>query len=216
MKSIGAVASLRELCLPRFTGITPEGMKHLGNSRNLERLDLRQGPVNDEGLRRLGKLKNLKELNLADTKITDAGLSHLAALTSLEQVDLDGTSVTDVGLGHLRGLKRLRDVFCKGTGVTRNGLIRLSKDVPALLPPDDPADVKTVRDLCHFSIKLDRDGNVAAIGVDGQDLRSSRSLGPALQSLTACSLAGNVTGVRMRSWRSSSRGPCSRTLGLTT
>ena len=49
MKSIGTVASLRELCLPRCAGITPEGMRYVGQLENLERLDLRQSPVTDEG-----------------------------------------------------------------------------------------------------------------------------------------------------------------------
>ena len=75
MKSIGAVASLRELCLLRCPAITSDGMKYVGQLENLERLDLLGSRVGDDGLRHLGKLKKLKELNLCGTKITDAGLA---------------------------------------------------------------------------------------------------------------------------------------------
>ena len=183
MKSIGAVAGLCELCLARCAGITSAKMKYVGQLENLERLDLRESPVTDEELRHLDKLTKLKELNLAGTEITDAGLVHLAALASLEQLHLNRTSVTDAGLQHLRGLKKLRDVFCNGTAVTREGLIRLNRDIPGLLLPDDPADVAEL--LKHYPVgtKFDAHGNIIEIDPLGYDLQRFPTVGPALRRL---------------------------------
>ena len=65
-------------------------------------------------------------------------------------------------------------------------LVLVAADPPntaKLVPPDDPADVTTVRELCHGDIDLDSNGNVTGIGVSGADLGRFAQYGPALSRL---------------------------------
>ncbi len=67
-------------------------------------------------------------------------------------------------------------------------------NTPKPAPPDDPADVTTVRELCHGSIGLDRDGNVAAVRLSGADLKTCARYGPALVVLRHVRLLGTYDG----------------------
>jgi len=183
MQWIVAATNLREVSLPRYAGLTSAGMNCLSRLENLERLDLSSSAVADEGLRHLGKLRKLKELILVDTKITDAGLANLAEVASLEVLRFDGTPVTDAGLPHLRALKKLRDISCRDTRVTRNGLVRLNKDLPGLLLPDDPDDVAELLRYYPATTKLDAQGNISEIEPEGWQLQTNPAIGPALRRL---------------------------------
>lgn len=84
----------------------------------LQTLDLGETGVTDNGLRALGEMKNLRRLSLDRTAVTDAGLAHLASLKNLEYLNLHTTAVTDAGLAQLAPLSRLRSLYLWQTKVT--------------------------------------------------------------------------------------------------
>jgi hypothetical protein len=88
--------------------------------------------ITDEGLKHLGGLKSLKSLSLHDTSIGDAGLVHLIGLKRLEHLGLNGTRVTDAGLAQLKALASLRRLNLEATAVTPEGIERLMDDMPLL------------------------------------------------------------------------------------
>jgi internalin A len=140
MKSIGTLASLRELRLEGCAAISPEGMKYLSRLDNLEVLRLSRTPVGDDALKPLERLNKLSYLDLSGANITDAGLAYLGKIGSLKVIRLDGTQITTAGLHHLDGLVSLRWVSCDGTSITRDAAMRIKKDFPWLgIPPTIPA-----------------------------------------------------------------------------
>src|SRR5437899_2015972 len=75
--------------------VTDEHLADLGQSANLQYVDIACTQVTDAGLAHLKGLFGLRELRLSETKITDAGLSVLQGWTRLHRLDLSGTAVTD-------------------------------------------------------------------------------------------------------------------------
>ena len=59
--------------------------------------------LTDEGLKHLGEVKNLQQLFLDNTKVTDEGLKHLQKLR-LVVVSVKGTKVTEAGAKSLKGV----------------------------------------------------------------------------------------------------------------
>jgi hypothetical protein len=118
VKTIAALKSIKELYLtgvvlkemgekiiyaPKQIG--DEGVKHLADLTELQKLSLEGTHVSDEGLKSLAKLSKLETLNLSDTKVTDEGMKELTKLPKLQTVMLYNTKVTDAGVGVLKRWK---------------------------------------------------------------------------------------------------------------
>ena len=95
-------------------------------------LNLRGTLTADEGLKQLGELRNLGRLHLERTEVGDEGLAHLTGLKKLKYLNLYGTRVSDKGLVHLASLPRLERVYLWETGVTGEGCAELARSLPNL------------------------------------------------------------------------------------
>ena len=89
--------------------------------------------ITDAGLAHLGQLKNIRKLDLRGTRITDAGLEHLSGLTELLELVLAKTETTDAGLAHFHGMKYLRVLDLRGTRVSDRGINSLKEILPNLV-----------------------------------------------------------------------------------
>lgn len=69
--------NLRELELLDIPGLTNEGLKHIGQMRQLRSLEIWGGGVTDEGLQHIEGLVNLKRLVLYDERLSDQAVEHL-------------------------------------------------------------------------------------------------------------------------------------------
>jgi Leucine-rich repeat (LRR) protein len=93
--------SLTDLQIVRLEGRaanTDEGLKHLGNCRQLRVLSLEDTGITDRGLENIYGCRRLEELWLANTGVTDAALEKIARLSALQVLDIRGTSISDDGL----------------------------------------------------------------------------------------------------------------------
>ncbi|TWU37855.1 Methicillin resistance mecR1 protein [Novipirellula aureliae] len=81
--------------------IGDEGMKHLGQLRSLELLDLQKTDVTSKGLEQLADLPNVKMLLLAGAAIDDAARAPISRMRTLRNLGLRNTKVTDRGLQRL-------------------------------------------------------------------------------------------------------------------
>ena len=68
----------------------------------LRSLDLWGTGITDEGLEHLGGLKNLQGLCVSDTLVTDHGLLRLKGLTRLKILQADRTHITPLGVAELQ------------------------------------------------------------------------------------------------------------------
>ena len=100
LEPIGSLPAIVDLRI-NSRHFTNEGLRHLQDLENLERLDLWCRQITDEGLRRLSGLDSLIELDLSRTQITDAGLEHLQTLANLRTLKARGTGVTSRGAASL-------------------------------------------------------------------------------------------------------------------
>jgi hypothetical protein len=80
------------------TQLKGHGLTHLGGSRFLRRLALKNTAIPDETLSALTKWPYLEVLDLRDTGITDHGIRQLVTHRYLRQLMLEGTRVTSAGI----------------------------------------------------------------------------------------------------------------------
>ena len=93
LKGVGQLKQLKQLFLP--PQITSAGMPHLSGLVELEELSLKESQLTDAGVVHLAKLQNLRKLNLSETKITDEAIPYLLKLKNLRSFDVDGTGMTE-------------------------------------------------------------------------------------------------------------------------
>lgn len=86
--------------------------------------------VTDEGLRHLGQMRRLEDVNISAHQITDAGVAHLLGLKWLRRLWLADTQITDVGLEQLTSLPNLRELNVRNTMVTSKGITAFQAAVP--------------------------------------------------------------------------------------
>lgn len=132
LKAIGELTKLTGLWIyyPRWLGvalpaspsITPGGLVHLANLKDLTELSLSVPWIDDDAIAFIERLRRLKRLQLNDISITDAGLVHLARLQELEWLDLTRAKVTGTGFEKLSGLQQLQRLELGGARVTDDGL----------------------------------------------------------------------------------------------
>lgn len=122
------------------TGITADGLQHLGKLPHLRYLGVNlNGPCNsptlvpadvsDAGLEFLSELRELEALDMHNLfSVSDGPMRHVQHMPNLRHIGLHGTAVTDRGLRHLAGLEHLTSVL-PGPLTTGDGLAVL-RDVP--------------------------------------------------------------------------------------
>ncbi len=77
-------------------------VEELAQLKNLTYLDLQGTGISDQGLQHIGQLRILTRLNLINTPITDNGLEWLSELKNLKNLFLRGSKVTDEGVQRLK------------------------------------------------------------------------------------------------------------------
>jgi Leucine-rich repeat (LRR) protein len=101
-------------------------LAHLAALKELQGLDLSNADIDDEGLGHIEHLP-LRELWLQGTDITDASAARLSKMTSLTFLQLNTTQLSDAFLEHLAPLPELENLGLRGTNVTSNGMKYLSR-----------------------------------------------------------------------------------------
>ena len=81
------------------TEVNDDGLAHIAGYGELERLYLGGAvKITDNGLRHVGNLRNLRFLGIVYTKATNAGMVHLRKLSRLEEINVAGTKISDAGV----------------------------------------------------------------------------------------------------------------------
>ena len=99
---------------------------HIGNLKELRRLDISNADIDDEGLRRISHLA-LIELWLQSTQITDAAAETISRMKTLDFLQLNATSLSDAFLERLSPMPELADLGLRGAHVTSAGMKYLSR-----------------------------------------------------------------------------------------
>jgi hypothetical protein len=126
LAEVARITGVRALYLDNCREITPQGLAHLAQLQELQKLSLSKTAVDNASLQYLGGLSELIELNLfGNAQLTDAGMAALAACKRLRSIKLQETSVGDEGLRRLKSLPNLQEIWLDGTRVTEQGLREL-------------------------------------------------------------------------------------------
>ena len=86
--------------------------------------------VDDSLLVHIGNCKNLRKLQLNDSRITDNGIKQLNDLTELQHLNVVGTHISVKGLLQLNDLKKLVTVYCYQSQVKPEDLPALKRLFP--------------------------------------------------------------------------------------
>jgi len=105
--------------------------RSLINSR-AEMLDLSHTAVTDQGLKRVGQMRQLQWLDVSGCRITDEGLAELAKHDQLQELYLRGTLVTDGAISALATIPKLSVLDIAETSVTQDGIRQLTESLPDL------------------------------------------------------------------------------------
>ncbi len=76
------------------SGISDDGLYHIGQMDGLKELYLQQTSIDGSGLVYLTELPNLQLLNLSKTRVDDGNLLHVLKMDSLEELYLNDTEVS--------------------------------------------------------------------------------------------------------------------------
>jgi hypothetical protein len=125
LERVTALDRVTSLSLGGSRQLTDEGLAHLSQMPQLERLDLSEYPggrLTDRGLEVLRRLPNLRHFEMMwQSGITDKGVEHLRFCERLEVVNLMGSPTGDGAIRALAGKPHLRR-FSTGRLVTDEGL----------------------------------------------------------------------------------------------
>jgi Leucine-rich repeat (LRR) protein len=113
---------VRELDLYYAEYMTEDGIAHLRDWKDLERLNLRGTRVTSKVFEHLARLTNLKSLDLAFTQIDDEGFEHLSGLLKLEHLAIGGNRLNGSCLTVLKLLPALQDLDVGGIQRVDSGL----------------------------------------------------------------------------------------------
>jgi Leucine-rich repeat (LRR) protein len=107
LKHIGEMKNLEWLWFAG-AGVTDAGLAHLTGLKKLEHLGFGHLPnVKGPGLANLKELPLVTSLYLTETGVDDAGLKYVADLKQLQYLELSKKN-TDAGLEHVKGLTQLK------------------------------------------------------------------------------------------------------------
>ena len=87
--------------------------------------------VSSNGLKSLGELKNLRRLTLVNCSIGDDGLANLKGLTRLTLLDVSDNPITDKSVDVLKGLTALADLNLANTKISAGGAVDIKKALSA-------------------------------------------------------------------------------------
>ena len=114
----------------KFTNEDLLKLKPLSN--NIAWLDIGGSQITDEGMIHLSEFNNLERIHLENTAITDEGIKSLVSLKELAYLNLHGTNVSDKSLNPISQIESLKSVYIWNTNVTEEGISQLKDKRPNL------------------------------------------------------------------------------------
>lgn len=106
----------------RYCNVDDEGMKFVGQMKDMEVLRTEGAFISDEGMAHLAGLTKMRFLNLRDKKITDKGMAYLAGMKNLETLELNEVACSNEGLAHIKDCVKLKKLHLFRTKVTDDGM----------------------------------------------------------------------------------------------
>lgn len=117
LSALRGASSLKVISLAAVEQVTGDGLLHLAQLPNLEKLTLDSLTLSDNSFSYF-QPDSLRYLRLNFSTITDAGLVHVGKLKSLESLSLFSTGISDGGILHLKHLNKLRELNLTNTRVS--------------------------------------------------------------------------------------------------
>ncbi|WP_413432619.1 hypothetical protein [Crateriforma spongiae] len=99
---------------------------HVGNLKEVRRLDLSGAEIDDEGVLSIAHLP-LRELWLQSTNITDRSAETISKIKTIDFLQLNSNQLSDEFLANLKSMPNLRDLGLRGTRVTSDGMAYLAR-----------------------------------------------------------------------------------------
>ena len=133
-----------------FSDKTELMVEEVAQIRELHRLTLGGGAIDDNDLQKLAALRSLKTLHLEATDISDKSLESIGQLPTLGELDLSATRVTDRAVETLAAMQSLKKVRLQSTLISQDA-DRLRQSRPDLevvyVPAQGPEHFGTVREV---------------------------------------------------------------------
>lgn len=134
LESMAGLTDLRELLIWWATGITDQGVAHLGRLPGLQIVDISLSKLTDDGVKHLADQPSLEDLSLEGRVFTNQSLFYLSKAKNLKSLHLQSneSEITDKGLEYLKGLKNLRSLSLGKAKVTKEAREKLIQAIPSL------------------------------------------------------------------------------------
>lgn len=110
------------------TKVTGRGVERFGSCF---KLSLEKAALNEEGLRSIGNMKNLINLDISNTNVTRSSLQNLQSSQRLSNLRLRGRQFNDEHLQSIATLKLIQTLDLSNSSITAVG-IRLLEQIPQL------------------------------------------------------------------------------------
>lgn len=150
VKRLSNLKDLRKLDITVGNVEDEESLAALAGLKQLKSLSFHGGKLSDAVLRHLAGLENLETLNFHVDRGTGDGFKHLQGLGALKYVYINGKAVTDDGIAHLSTLKGLRTIMSQGSEITKAGAERLAAQLPHVTIILKESVVKSPRETYTF------------------------------------------------------------------
>jgi Leucine Rich repeat len=123
--------SLSSLDIGGCDRVGNEGAQAIAAMSGLQMLYAKASGITDDGIKHLGKLTKLDTLDLSDNfGVTDACLADLKKLSALKNLNLSGTELTDKAVDVLKEMQTLQSLNVESTGITAKAIADLKKALP--------------------------------------------------------------------------------------
>ena len=113
------------------TDVTDRGVENLRLDQ-VRWMDFMQTRVTDNGLKRIGEARDLRQLSLVGCDVSDATIARLRELKHLEELDIRNTKVSDASIKVLSELKALNVFECEGSRISPSGRMAILDALPNL------------------------------------------------------------------------------------
>jgi hypothetical protein len=174
LRHLTAFPKLRDLLLTQGQA-TDDGLKHVGQLTNLERLRMWDAPdVKDAGVAHLSRLTKLKWLHISNSKMTDKSLGVLAQLPSLEILAVQYHGFTDNGVAKFKGNTRIRSLWLAGRGGDGNDITDRSMPSLSTLTNLEELDLQNSKVTTRGAERLEALKNLKHLAVGGSRVEARR------------------------------------------
>lgn len=125
LEFLKSLTHLKELRFHNAFDVKGEGLAHLSQLKNLEKLELFYTSISGNHLKHLTDLPKLKHLYAPQVRMDDDGMRQIAQIDSLEELRLDNTRVTNKGLAMINKMPNLRSLSLTSGSFSDAGVLKL-------------------------------------------------------------------------------------------